>query len=238
MTHLTPLLRPHTTVVLAMSADGKIGDYRGAAARFGSAADRDRVETEIAQADGTLFGAATLRAYGTTLPISNPSLLQQRKERGAMPQPVQIVVSRRAQFNPQWRFFSQAVPRWLLTGQQGEKAWLDRQCFDRILVAESSQPVMQPPGIDWSVALPQLAAAGLQRLAVLGGGQLVASLLEVNAIDELKLTLCPLLLGGTTAPTPASGQGFLADLAPQLQLLSVQQVEDEVFLHYRTKQSF
>lgn len=235
MDRLTKLLRPHTTVVLAMSVDGKIGDYRGSAARFGSAADRDRVEAEIARADATLFGAATLRAYGTTLPVSNPQLLRQRQQQGKPSQPVQIVVSRQAQFDRHWRFFSQPVPRWLLTGQQGARAWLDGDAFERILIADAAGAPREPPAIDWSVALPQFVEAGIERIAVLGGGQLVASLLAVDAIDELKLTLCPILLGGISAPSPLAGLGFLAEIAPRLHLLSVKLVGEEVFLHYCIK---
>ncbi len=48
----------------------------------------------------------------------------------------------------------------------------------------------------WQPALEQLAAAGLNRLVVLGGASLAASLLAENRIDELQLTLCPQLLGG------------------------------------------
>lgn len=50
--------------------------------------------------------------------------------------------------------------------------------------------------------------------------------------DELWLTVCPLLLGGATAPTPVEGEGFCLALAPRLELLSVQANNQEVFLHY------
>ncbi len=52
------------------------------------------------------------------------------------------------------------------------------------------------PMAGWEQALRQLAAAGLQRLVVLGGAALAASLLAENRLDELQLTLCPRLLGG------------------------------------------
>jgi 5-amino-6-(5-phosphoribosylamino)uracil reductase len=54
--------------------------------------------------------------------------------------------------------------------------------------------------IDWQAAFGQLWDSGLKTLAVLGGGALVASLLEANLLDELWLTVCPLLLGGVAAP--------------------------------------
>lgn len=224
---------PHATIVLAMSADGKIADFSRAPARFGSKVDQTHLEKQVAQADAVLFGAGTLRAYGTTLRVSQANLLQQRQQQGKPSQPVQIVCSRSAKLNPNDRFFSQPVPRWLLTTQAGAQFWQNRDEFEQILVTEAI--ATHDPAIDWLNAFGQLFDLGIRRLAVLGGGELVAALLAANLIDELWLTVCPLLLGGTQAPTPVDGVGFAATLAPRLQLLEVRPVEQEVFLHYRVK---
>lgn len=224
--------RPYTTVVLAMSADGKIADVTRSPARFGSDADKAHLEQQVALADGVLFGAGTLRAYGTTLRVSHPKLVEARSQAKKPPQPVQIVCSRFAEFDPELRFFGQPVPRWLLTTGAGAKQWQGRSQFEQILVAEAADQKL-----DWIKALEQLRSAGIQRLAVLGGGELVASLLALDLIDELQLTVCPLLLGGAIAPTPVQGAGFLAAVAPRLQLLSVQTIDQEVFLHYRLQRS-
>ena len=223
------IARPYTTVVLAMSADGKIADVKRSPARFSSPADRSHLEQQIAASNGVLFGAATLRAYGTTLSVSAPQLLQQRLQRSLPPQPVQIVASRKANLDPQLRFFRQSVPRWLLTTPAGANHWEERSEFERILVTEK----LNQGGIDWTDAFQQLATLGLERLAVLGGGELVASLVAADLIDEFWLTVCPVILGGATAPTPVAGAGFDHALAPRLELLSIEAIEQEVFLHYR-----
>ncbi len=224
---------PHTTVILAMSADGKIADVSRAPARFGSAIDKLHLETQVAQADAVLFGAGTLRAYGTTLKVTHPDLLKQRQQQGNSLQPVQIVCSGSAILEGQARFFSQSVPRWLLTTTIGAERWRDRAEFERILVAESKEATSR---IEWQEAFQQLFALGLGRLAILGGGELVASLFAANLVNELWLTVCPLILGGANAPTPVEGVGFLAGVAPRLELLDVRSVGEEVFLHYEVKQ--
>jgi len=221
--------RSYTTVVLAMSADGKIADLQRSPARFASPADKAHLEQQIANSDGVLFGAGTLRAYGTTLRVSHPSLLQQRYQQKLPPQPIQIVASRTANIDPQLRFFRQPLPRWLLTTSVGAKHWQGCPEFEQILVCEMPESL----GIDWLAALQQMAILGLSRLAVLGGGELIASLVAADLIDELWLTVCPLILGGATAPTPVEGEGFYSTLAPRLELLSVQTLDQEVFLHYR-----
>jgi 5-amino-6-(5-phosphoribosylamino)uracil reductase len=240
--------RPHTTVVLAMSADGKIADFRRSPARFGSRVDKAHLEKQIAASDAVLFGAGTLRAYGTTLTVSDPTLVQLRAQGGKPPQPVHIVTTHSGNLNPEIKFFKQPVRRWLLTTTLGTLSWKGRlqtlpstlvagaqECppeFEQILVFET--PTRE---IDISAALKHLANIDITRLVVLGGGELVASLLGLDLIDELWLTVCPLILGGSTAPTPAAGKGFLSDLAPKLQLLEVHTVEQEVFLHYRLQRS-
>ncbi len=221
-------MRPWVLVVLAMSADGKIADRDRSPARFGSERDRAHLETQIAGVDGVLFGAGTLRAYGTTLPVTNPELLQQRRSQGKLEQPVHVVVSRSGELDPNLRFFRQGVPRWLLTSATGAQRWQGEAAFEQVIVVPDGDD-----GLNWSIALANLHQMGLQRLAVTGGGELVASLVAIGAIDELWLTVCPLLLGGATAPTPVEGNGRLAAIAPRLNLLSVEQIEDEVFLHYR-----
>ncbi len=269
--------RPHTTVVLAMSADGKIADARRSPTQFGSSTDKAHLEAQVAQADGVLFGAGTLRAGGTAMRVTHPGLLEQRQQQGKPPQPVQIVCSRSAKIDPQLRFFRQSVPRWLLTTTLGAAQWQaspkGTSGFEQVLAIETVQPIHpeelpgseysiqgrqatptqgglaasppwqnEPsdqgsanldPEVDWIAAFNHFRALGLVQLVILGGGELVASLLSVGLIDEVWLTICPLLLGGTNAPTPVEGSGFLTNLAPRLELLTVRPVGQEVFLHYR-----
>ncbi len=267
----------HATVILAISADGKIADAVRSPARFGSAKDKAHLEQQVAASDAVLFGNGTLQAYGTTMRVISPELVKQRELQGKPPQPVQIVCSRSSQFDPNLRFFQQPVPRWLLTGQDSRETALpspyptkdskfDRtsgiilnngqdtpstkdefSCetgilpvdkrliengatsqFDRIIYAKTAGGE-----IDWIDAFQQLETIGIKRLAILGGGKLVASVLAAGLVDELWLTVCPLILGGADAPTAVEGKGFLADLALKLELLAVKQVGQEVFLHYR-----
>ncbi|PSO85433.1 MAG: riboflavin deaminase [Cyanobacteria bacterium QH_9_48_43] len=219
--------RPRTKVTLAMTADGKISDIERSPTQFSSSSDRAHLEKQTASADGVLFGAGTLRAHGGAAPVSKKS--QTSQQQNQPPKPAQIVCSSSANIDPQLRFFRQSIPRWLLTTATGAKAWQPHSDkFERIIVAETASG-----HIDWSDAFEKLARLGFQKLAVIGGGKLVASLLAADLIDELWLTVCPLILGGATAPTPVEGAGFSPQQARRLELLSVETLEQEVFLHYR-----
>ncbi len=231
--------RPHVVVVLAMSADGKITDTHRSAARFSSLADKAHLEAQVAKSDATLFGAGTLRAYGTTLPVSNPDLIEERRQRQQPDQPIQMLCSASGSLDWRWRFFRQPVPRWLITTLTGQKIWqasvaeaTEPAFFDQILV--SGEP-LNWPAMMGELCVPTADRPPIEHLSVLGGGKLVASLLHDGLVDELYLTLCPLLIGGTTAPSPVEGVGFALSAAPALKLQSARCEGDEVFLHYSVR---
>lgn len=211
--------------VLATSLDGRIAEASAIPARFGSAKDQQRLEAIVAQSDAVLMGAATLRAYGSCRSVTDSQLQQERRDRGQSQQPVQIICSASGQIDPACRFFQQPVPRWLLTTEAGRDRWGSQSGFDRILTAGQTE-------LNWEGAFAQFDPVW-QQLAVLGGGQLLGSLLAEDRIDELYLTLCPLLLGDRPASPLVAGVQFSAADAPRWQLLSVEPVGDELFLQYR-----
>jgi 5-amino-6-(5-phosphoribosylamino)uracil reductase len=218
---------PHTTVVLAMTVDGKIADRHRHPANFGSQQDYNHLEAQVAAADGVLVGAATLRSGGTAMTVRSPKLLEQRQEEGKPSQPAQVICTRTGDIDPQLRFFSQSVPHWLITTPEGAKPWLMGDRFEEVFT-----PVDDDHSINWTLALSQLKDRGIHKLAVLGGGEIIATLFEANLINELWLTICPRVFGGKNAPTPVEGIGFSQDLAPYLKLLSTEVIDDEIFLHY------
>ena len=237
--------RPRITAVLAMSADGKIADAKRNAARFPSGADKAHLERRVASADATLFGASTLRAYRTTLSVSSPDLIAQRRQQGKPEQPIQIVCSASGNLDSRWRFFQQPIPRWLIATLEGLQYWKERQdssaqtpqqeLFEQVLIAERPfnwHKVMQMLYTGTSSLSDTTSRPPIKQLLVMGGGELVASLLSDGFIDELYLTICPLIIGGKTAPTPVGGLGFTLPRTPQLTLKSSHVEGDEIFLHY------
>jgi 5-amino-6-(5-phosphoribosylamino)uracil reductase len=213
-----------STLVLAITADGKIANGDRSAAKFSSPQDFRHLEEQVAQADAVLIGAGTLRIHGTTMRVLDPNLIQARVQRGQPPQPIQIVCSRSGNLDPDLKFFRQPVPRWLLTPAniKGEK-------FDRVLQISNGQD------IDWQRAWLELAGLGIDRLCILGGAEIATSLWEQDLIDELQLTICPLIFGGISAPMPCMGIGLATPR--KLELISNQSIGQEIYLHYNRIES-
>jgi 5-amino-6-(5-phosphoribosylamino)uracil reductase len=220
-----------TTLVLAMTADGKIADVTKSPPTFGSERDYAHLEAQMALADAILVGSGTLSDGGSAVLVQQPELIQARIDRGQPAQPPQIICSRSGKVDSQLSFFSQPIERWLLTTTIGSIDWLDRDSFDRVIVAETNDG----SDIDWQAARLKLTELGIETICFLGGSALAASLFAADFIDELWLTICPFIYGGSDAPSPVSGAGFTPELAPKLTLLSVDRVDQELFLHYQVQ---
>jgi riboflavin biosynthesis pyrimidine reductase len=226
------------TAILAISLDGRISSAKDTAARFSSKADLCHLEQQIALYDGIIFGASTLRAYGTTITIKNAQLLAQRQQRQQSPQPLNIVCSSSGNLDPNYPFFSQPVTRALLTTNHGWRLWQsikanlsgDQEGFDHIIVSENPDHHT----INWQSALTQFQKLKIAKIAVLGGAKLFSSLLAKNLIDDLWLTVCPLMFGNSQAPNLINHH--LASPL-QLNLLSHKVVDSEVFLHYQVNKN-
>ena len=78
----------------------------------------------------------------------------------------------------------------------------------------------------------------VKRLLCEGGGALNEALFRAGVVDELYLTISPVIFGGRDAPTLADGKGIehLAD-ATRLKLKSYRRIGDELFLVFKAKKN-
>lgn len=177
----------------------------------------------MAWADGVLVGGQTLRLHGSSCLIHATDLLEQRRAQGLPPQPTVVVWSRSGQIAAHLPFFQQPFERWLLmAATHPTPARPVADGFSRILHFKT-----------WPLALAQLRALGMERVAVLGGAQLAAALVAARALDELQLTLCPMVLGGGHLWLPAEAW---SDPSIHWVLLEQAQLEGgEQLLHYERR---
>jgi 5-amino-6-(5-phosphoribosylamino)uracil reductase len=80
--------------------------------------------------------------------------------------------------------------------------------------------------------LAELAEDGHQTVLVEGGGEVLASFLDEDLLDELYVTICPCLIGGERAPTAVDGEGWPLAQRRRMELTDLERVGDELFLHY------
>ena len=212
--------------MLAVSLDGRLAPAEGGAAQIGGAADRQVLEESLAWADACLIGGRTLRIHGTSCLIRSKALLDSRSAANKRPQPIAIVASRRGAFSPTLPFFQQPFERWLACCSPSSGMVLPLEGFHR-----------QFKFAGWKQLLMLLCKLGITRLAVLGGAQLAGELLAAQLIDELQLTICPLLLGGPHTWLPfANGEQQVKQKIWYLRNC-IQLDDDHVMLRYRQSMS-
>ena len=219
-----------TTVVLAMTADGKISPVDPNVPGYSDADDQAHLEYQFSLADLVLVGAGTIRAEGVTFTIRNPELLAARKVRGQPPQPITCVVSGSLDLSLDLPFLTQDIERWIFTTRTG----LERNSDATALQKLAELIDLGNTDLDWERAYTLMAERGIHKIVALGGGSLTASLAQAGRIDDWWLTIWPVMYGGKHALSPVEGEGFVANAIPHLQLVETRQIGSELFLHYRT----
>lgn len=214
--------RPYLYLNMVASADGA-AHLEGRTRGLGGEADRLAFARLREYCDVVLVGAGTVRAEGYGPPQLSPAAQQRRVGRGLEPIPRLAVVSARLDLDPQARLFSDPGRRPLLiTVESAPQACLER-------LREVAEVVMCGAArVDLQRALDELAGRGLQRVLCEGGPTLNGQLLEAGLVDELFLTVAPLLVGGSAARI-VSG---LAASPAKLQLKELREHRGELLARY------
>jgi riboflavin biosynthesis pyrimidine reductase len=83
-------------------------------------------------------------------------------------------------------------------------------------------------------ALTTLKELGIDRLMVEGGGRLNFELLRLGLVDEVTAYIAPMIFGGESAPTLATGSGLARSDAIPLKLIESETWDDGgVLLKYQ-----
>lgn len=216
----------------AISLDGRINTREGRFTTLGTAKDHARMSLLRSQADAVLIGGATFCNW------PHPSLPGDEHQVAGAPPLWNVIVSRGLNVPLSDEFVSEPrirplllVPRAALPAGFVPPGRLAVEAYDGP-GGDSNDDGARSLPVPW--VLQQLAARGIQRLLVEAGGDLLFQFLAADALDELNVTLCPLLIGGDT-PSLADGPGFLFRDLRRLALLSAEVEGDEIFLRYRVR---
>jgi len=219
--------RPHVSVNMAMSLDGKISTYKREDISLGTEHDRRLMDELRAKADAVIVGSGTVAHDGFPILIRYDDLRARRVERGWPPHPINVTMSRALSLPSTRPFFQHPdTEKILFTTRTAPEPRVKR--FSR--VAE----VVVLPGRTLSpvVLLEELRRRGIKRVLLEGGGEIHFAFAKEGVVDEIYITLTPRLIGGASAPTVLDGKGFLAADHIELRLLSTKRVGNELYLRY------
>jgi diaminohydroxyphosphoribosylaminopyrimidine deaminase / 5-amino-6-(5-phosphoribosylamino)uracil reductase len=189
--------RLFVTLKLATSLDGRIALSNGESRWITGAVARAAVHALRAEHDATLVGAGTLRA-------DDPELTA-RTDPPPLRQPLRVVADPGLSCPPDARLLATIAAGPVLLVHAPD-ASADRA---RMLSSAGAILAIAPRsaggGLDVDALLAAIAAAGVSRLFVEGGGRLAASFLKAGAVDAIEWHRAPIIIGG-------DGVACIADL--------------------------
>jgi 2,5-diamino-6-(ribosylamino)-4(3H)-pyrimidinone 5'-phosphate reductase len=210
----------------AASVDGKLSSRRREQVRISGPDDFDRVDRLRAAADAVMVGVGTVLADDPHLTLDVEDRRVQRLRNGRPGNPVRVVADSRARTPTDARILDDAATTHVLVAEVAPESRREA-----IADAGATVHVAGDDRVDVVAGLDALESAGVERLMVEGGGELIFSLFEANLVDELSLFVGSLVIGGRDAPTLADGEGFVEEF-PELSLADVRRVDDGVLLRY------
>lgn len=215
--------RQHVRGAMVASADGA-AQADGRAGGLSGPADERLFALLRGQADVLLVGARTVRTeqYGGDRP--SPDRRAWRTSRGMAEAPRIAVVTRSCALDPDSPLFTDTLVRPLIVtchAAPRERVATLAGVADVVTAGEDS--------VDVAGALEALAERGLRRVSCEGGPTLLAQVIAAGRLDEVSLTVSPLLLAG---PAKRILSGSLLPVPVRLRLAHVLEDDGSLFLRY------
>jgi riboflavin-specific deaminase-like protein len=212
--------RPYVFVNMISTADGRAA-RDGRSATIGGEADLEQLLELRALADAVLIGTGTLRAEGYDRLVKRDERRRRRVAAGLAEDPLAVVLSRR--FDVPWEAGLFQAP---------EQPVLVYAGLDADEPPDVPAPVevvrLEVPGL--TEMLADLRARGVRALLSEGGPTMHGALHAADVVDELYLTVAPLVTGDADEPNVVEGGRLPRTCA--LELVSIRREGSEVFLRY------
>src|SRR5947208_5784523 len=189
--------RPHVVFKSAVSLDGKVATQTGDSKWISGEESRRLVHEWRADVDAVCIGIGTA--------LSDDPLLTARVE-GATRQPRRVVFDSEARLPLDSALVRSApeVPLTVVISRASDRAAVDalRAAGAEIITASGGNEQERVRN-----GLQKLGELGIQSLLLEGGPRLAGAFLDAGEIDELRLFIAPIALGGRSARVPFEGEG-------------------------------
>ena len=193
--------RPWVLFKSAMTLDGKVATRTGDSKWISGEDSRELAHRWRASVDAVVVGIGTALADDPQLTARPDGLLAELPH-----QPRRIVFDTLGRLPPSSQLVSAAAEIPLTVVVSRAAAHADTDALEaagvQVLVATGEN---EPARV--RSALDQLGALGIASALLEGGPHLAGAFLDAGEIDELRLFLAPLLLGGSAARDPLEGKG-------------------------------
>ena len=225
------MLRPRVLVNFAMTVDGKVSTAKFGPANFTSKHDKRRLLEIRSLGDALIVGRNTVQTDNMSMGLPDEDLRKARLERGQSEYPLRVVVSNSGDISTKLNIFRhQFSPIVVYSTTRMNSA--NRE----VLKAQAQLYLHEGERVHLPGVLEELYQKhGVRTLVCEGGPALARSLAEMDAIDELFLTVAPFLFGGAEAPGLLGRSGPFLSASQFYRLESINVLSAECYLHYISK---
>jgi 2,5-diamino-6-(ribosylamino)-4(3H)-pyrimidinone 5'-phosphate reductase len=220
--------QPRIILNFAMTVDGKVSTAKQTPSGFTSAFDKHRLLEIRSLGDAVMVGKHTLEIDQMSMGLPDEALRRARVERGQSEYPIRVVISNSGdisnklhifdhQFSPVVIYSTRRMPQ-INQNELRNKAELHLSPNDRLNLPEVLNDLYESHQV--------------RTIVCEGGPQLAKALAEIDAVDELFLTIAPILAGGAGAPGILGTSGIFLPASRSYRLESMKLEAEECYLHY------
>jgi len=213
-------VRPVVTLAGAMSLDGKIASRTGDS-QISSSSDLKALHRLRSKNDAVMIGVGTLLQ-------DNPRLTV-RRAKGK--NPIRIIVDGSARTPPNSRIFLHGGPVIVAVTNRASNRRVDR-------LRKAGADVLRTGNshVNLRILLARVYRLGIRRILLEGGGRLNWSMLSNRLVDDVRILVAPIIIGGSRATTLVDGKG-VGRISHAISLIpvSVRRHGKETVLSYKVK---
>ena len=219
--------RPHVLFKSAMTLDGKVATRTGDSKWISGEESRRLSHHWRAERDAVVVGIGTALA-------DDPQLTARVDDVPRQPRRVVFDSEGRLPLDSQLVRGAPDVPLTVVVGRAASRLQTDG------LVAAGAEVIVatgqnEPARV--RSALDQLGSAGVGSILLEGGPKLAGAFLDAGEVDEVRLFIAPVVLGGSNARDPLEGEGVerIAEATRAL-ALDVERVAEDVLITARLRE--
>jgi 2,5-diamino-6-(ribosylamino)-4(3H)-pyrimidinone 5'-phosphate reductase len=220
--------RPRIIVNFAVTIDGKVSPVKVAPSQFTSTYDKRRLLEIRSLGDALLVGRNTVQIDNMSMGLPAEDLRLERIQRGQSEYPLRVVISNSGDLSSELKIFSHRFSPIVVYSTTRMPTSIQAELQDK-----ATLHLTHEDRLSLHAVLNDLYETHRVRTLVCEGGPLLAKgLAEIDAIDELFVTVAPILFGGAGAPGILGRPGTFLPASRIYQLASMKVEASECYLRY------
>lgn len=219
-------MRPYVILNAAMTLDGKIATQTGSSNISGSE-DLKRVHEIRKDCDAIMVGIGTVLA-------DDPRLTVHKIDANPEDNPVRVVVDSKCRTPADARITNDDAKTIIAGANEYKHDFFKTERYETLKKRGVRFFWSGEERVDLVSLMSYLHEEGIEKLMLEGGATLNFSMIRAGLIDEIRICVAPMVVGGANAKTFFDGEGFdLMDDAVRLELVDNFTLGNDLILTYK-----